>query len=1227
MVVVHSVGNGVELCSCPIQYQRGEEITSRRLPLPPSENGTTHDQSSEDLKMNVAAVQNISTGASVALNTKLNTHTFGREGMIANDETNARTYATSCKVIQSRIEKASFSMTHLKAPDHLYRHTSAFCPVDVTSARKPTKPPALYLMELNQKGASENTDENPPTGVTQVRTRRVFVQKEIASVVATAEQSNSFNRSMADSMALSTTLCRSDNCISNEGVNAAVQTPCSPSLVNKDMKISEAATGRDATTVITAEDENFKADRGENINHGVANGELKVSNPSVIKHDHVDLIDIKATRSSRGISAYLLAQRNQSGSVTPSSAIPSGRRKQSMLAPIPHYSMRHRAALSNFLSNATKRRSTVMPPATEDTTIGDPKVQESAVHQETPDTGKDAKRPSKLSAFKLNSIPHMSNLEKPDSQRVQYPITAHQMAMSKRGLQPRKTMVVFLSKYPVVRTVGKEMDFTVQETENEFNEFRFNLCWSDTVLSLSRLVRLGNWQRSNHFPSMFLLCQKSHLSTTLGRMKRKLPNYFHFVPNTWSLATERFSFQQYFNDLKQRGVSRYFIVKPSVGSQGRGIIVTNDPLSELENTTNCVVQEYIHRPLLFEGRKFDLRVYVLLIGIREPSIFMFNDGLVRICTEAYEPPNAENSKNSFKHLTNYAINKRSASYVFNTDVDRGDIGNKRNFKFMNSWLESEGHSVANFWDRVGCLVVKAIMSAQPKICQVYDACFPGYNEGYTCFEVLGFDVLVDYKLKPWLLEVNHTPSFSTDTPLDLDIKGRLLREVLSIVDCSSTDREQDRRREREEFTQRNMPPWTKNNAHHSQWNYALNLLRQKDDDANNKNRNAGTSSPTVRTIVQHVDNDDRSTSTLHPAGNQPESDSELFAELVRLHRKREDSRLVNFKRIYPSSNPEIQEIYDTIRKVAAATLNNPIGTVKTSSSPRSHGVSQSPKAVHSTSLNIQHSYDLQRPLQNSKEGEKGPHHTLPDCDSAPQVTANRTSTTFLDTPPHLQKVMLNTKLSEQPTKSNILTETPKTSQQSPSQLSEKPPASEAEPIKADNECISKIDPLGLSNGDIPTLRPTTSMIANGDTPQGSHPASAKTDGTAEIDEVEPTPTSHPNDALRPVSLEPQPVSNETASVLNNDASPALEASDLLSSRVGSPCPLVDEVHVSEPAALQSSTRQSLSVKQPSNEKSPRHVTEREPNAEELCSFQALQRQVNVGDQKDPTECESFDLSD
>ena len=53
-----------------------------------------------------------------------------------------------------------------------------------------------------------------------------------------------------------------------------------------------------------------------------------------------------------------------------------------------------------------------------------------------------------------------------------------------------------------------------------------------------------------------------------------------------------------------------------------------------------------------------------------------------------------------------------------------------------------------------------------------------------CFEVLGFDVFLDSKLRPYLLEVNHTPSFTTDTPLDSLIKKNLIRDTLRIMNIN-----------------------------------------------------------------------------------------------------------------------------------------------------------------------------------------------------------------------------------------------------------------------------------------------------------------------------------------------------------------------------------------------------------------------------------------------------------
>jgi tubulin polyglutamylase TTLL6/13 len=54
-----------------------------------------------------------------------------------------------------------------------------------------------------------------------------------------------------------------------------------------------------------------------------------------------------------------------------------------------------------------------------------------------------------------------------------------------------------------------------------------------------------------------------------------------------------------------------------------------------------------------------------------------------------------------------------------------------------------------------------------------------------CFEILGFDILIDEKLKPWLIEINHTPSFATDTPLDFKIKKDLIADTIQILNMTS----------------------------------------------------------------------------------------------------------------------------------------------------------------------------------------------------------------------------------------------------------------------------------------------------------------------------------------------------------------------------------------------------------------------------------------------------------
>jgi tubulin polyglutamylase TTLL6/13 len=55
-----------------------------------------------------------------------------------------------------------------------------------------------------------------------------------------------------------------------------------------------------------------------------------------------------------------------------------------------------------------------------------------------------------------------------------------------------------------------------------------------------------------------------------------------------------------------------------------------------------------------------------------------------------------------------------------------------------------------------------------------------------CFEILGFDIILTSKMKPMLLEVNHAPSFATDSPLDLEIKKTIFVDMFKLLGLSIT---------------------------------------------------------------------------------------------------------------------------------------------------------------------------------------------------------------------------------------------------------------------------------------------------------------------------------------------------------------------------------------------------------------------------------------------------------
>lgn len=82
------------------------------------------------------------------------------------------------------------------------------------------------------------------------------------------------------------------------------------------------------------------------------------------------------------------------------------------------------------------------------------------------------------------------------------------------------------------------------------------------------------------------------------------------------------------------------------------------------------------------------------------------------------------------------------------------------------------------------MVTKTLCSIQPILAHQYRSCQYEDSYNHICFEVLGLDIIIDHKGRPYLLEVNHTPSFSTDTPLDHNLKAQVIEDSIKLMNVS-----------------------------------------------------------------------------------------------------------------------------------------------------------------------------------------------------------------------------------------------------------------------------------------------------------------------------------------------------------------------------------------------------------------------------------------------------------
>ncbi|XP_062861890.1 tubulin polyglutamylase TTLL4 [Trichomycterus rosablanca] len=297
-------------------------------------------------------------------------------------------------------------------------------------------------------------------------------------------------------------------------------------------------------------------------------------------------------------------------------------------------------------------------------------------------------------------------------------------------------------------------------------------CWGHHMKSPG-FKAIREYQKLNHFPGSFQIGRKDRLWRNLSKMQTRFgKREFGFFPRSFVLPQDMKLLKKAWED---GGSRQKWIIKPPASARGIGIQVIHK-WSQMPRKRPLLVQKYLHKPYLISGNKFDLRIYVYVTSYDPLRVYIFNDGLVRFASCKYSS-SMKSLNNKFMHLTNYSVNKKNSEYQTNSD-DKACQGHKWALKALWQHLDSKGINRTLIWEKIKDMVMKTIIASDPYVNTLLKT---HVRSPYSCHELFGFDIMLDENLKPWVLEVNISPSLHSNSPLDVSIKGQMIRDVLNLA--------------------------------------------------------------------------------------------------------------------------------------------------------------------------------------------------------------------------------------------------------------------------------------------------------------------------------------------------------------------------------------------------------------------------------------------------------------
>ena len=259
------------------------------------------------------------------------------------------------------------------------------------------------------------------------------------------------------------------------------------------------------------------------------------------------------------------------------------------------------------------------------------------------------------------------------------------------------------------------------------------------------------------------------ISDNFDEINKLIKNMFKGVDKRLESDSEANSEEDESNEDDQKISSNLYISKSEINLiNGLNINTeTKKKKKKIYSKITCfndvIIQKYLDNPLLYKKRKFDIRCYVLVDG--NLNVFFCREGHLKASSELYDI----NTTNKFIHITNHSLQKKSSKF------EQYEYGNEMSYSDLKKFMEEENIPLSKFEKMIEdmkMLVKISFKSVGNKLLKVYPV---------FCFEIFGYDFILDNDFRPWILEINNNPGLGISSPVIEKLVPRMFDDALRLT--------------------------------------------------------------------------------------------------------------------------------------------------------------------------------------------------------------------------------------------------------------------------------------------------------------------------------------------------------------------------------------------------------------------------------------------------------------